>query len=104
MWTPVIEMKQNCTFFHGAYSNLTSFFIGHKILKYFIDFYNWHMAISLQNWGQKNKIKLNETYANLTVFFVIYQVAYYLNDSWNLFLNFLIAFLKEKCPLFYSIS
>ena len=25
---------------HGAYSNLTSFFIGHKILKYFDDFDN----------------------------------------------------------------
>ena len=24
--------------FHGTYSNLASFFIGHKILKYFSDF------------------------------------------------------------------
>ena len=29
-----------------TYSNLTSFFIGHKILKYFNDF--WHLSISLQ--------------------------------------------------------
>ena len=38
----------NQTFFHGTYSNLTLFFIGHKILKYFNDFYNWHFSISLQ--------------------------------------------------------
>ena len=35
--------------FHGTYPNLTSFFIGSKILKYFNDFYNWHLSISLQN-------------------------------------------------------
>ena len=34
--------------FHGAYSNLISFFIGHKILKYFNDFYNWYLSTSLQ--------------------------------------------------------
>ena len=33
-------MKQNQTFFHGIYSNLTSFVTGNKILKYFNDFYN----------------------------------------------------------------
>ena len=27
--------------FHRTYSNLTSFFIGYKIRKYFNDFYNW---------------------------------------------------------------
>ena len=26
--------------FHGTYSNLTSFYIGHKMLKYFKDFYS----------------------------------------------------------------
>ena len=31
--TQTIEMKQNQTFFHGTYSNLTSFFIGYKIRK-----------------------------------------------------------------------
>ena len=34
------EMKQNQTFFHETYSNLTLFFIGRKKLKYFNDFYN----------------------------------------------------------------
>ena len=28
--------------------NLTLFFIGRKILKYFNDFYNWHLSISFQ--------------------------------------------------------
>ena len=43
--------------FHGAYSNLTSFFIGRKILKYFNDFYNWHLPISLQKRVQTSKVK-----------------------------------------------
>ena len=30
--TQTIEMKQNKKFFHGTYSNLTSFFIGRKVL------------------------------------------------------------------------
>ena len=34
--------------FHGTFSNLASFFIGHKLLTYFNDFYNWHLSISLQ--------------------------------------------------------
>ena len=29
-----MEVKQNQIYFHGTYSNLTLFFIGHKILKY----------------------------------------------------------------------
>ena len=33
------------TFFYGTYSNLISFFIGYK---YFNDFYNWHLSVSLQ--------------------------------------------------------
>ena len=45
---PTMEMKQNQTFFHGTYLNLTSFFIGRKILKYLNDFYNKHFSISLQ--------------------------------------------------------
>ena len=40
------ETKSNI--FQGTYSNLTSFFIGSKILKYFNDNYNWHFSISLQ--------------------------------------------------------
>ena len=43
-----MEIKQNQTFSQGTYSNLTLFFIGRKILKYFNDFYNWHLSISLK--------------------------------------------------------
>ena len=32
--------------FYETYSNLTSFFNGCKILKYFSDFFNWHISIS----------------------------------------------------------
>ena len=33
-----MDVKQNQIYFHGTYSNLTLFFIGHKILKYSNDF------------------------------------------------------------------
>ena len=46
------------TYFHGAFSSLTSFFIAHKILKYFSGFYSWHLFILLQKWAQI--VKLNE--------------------------------------------
>ena len=32
-------------------------FIGHKILKYFNDFYNWHSLISMQKSVQSSKVK-----------------------------------------------
>ena len=54
---PTMEMKQNQTFFHGTYLNLTSFFIGRKILKYLNDFYNKHFSISLQKRAQISKVK-----------------------------------------------
>ena len=43
-----LEMKQNQILFNGTYSNLALFFVGHKILKYFNDFYNWHLSVSLE--------------------------------------------------------
>ena len=43
--------------FYEAYSNMTSLFIDSKILKYFNDFYNWHLSILLQKWAQKSKVK-----------------------------------------------
>ena len=54
---PYNEHETNQTFFHGTCSNLISFFIGPKVLKYFNDFHNWHLSISLQMWAQ-TKIKI----------------------------------------------
>ena len=34
--------------FYGTYLNLASFLIGHEILKYFDEFFDWHLLISLQ--------------------------------------------------------
>ena len=34
-----MEMKKNQIFFHGLYLNLISLSTGHKILKYFNEFY-----------------------------------------------------------------
>ena len=41
--------------FHEAYSNLMLFFIRRKILKYFNEFFNWHLSVSLQKWTQTSK-------------------------------------------------
>ena len=43
------EIKQNQAFFHKKYSNLTSFFIGNKILKDFNKFHDCHLSIPLHN-------------------------------------------------------
>ena len=44
-WPQTIEMKQNQRHFHGTYWNLTLFFIGRKVLKYFNDFCNRQFSI-----------------------------------------------------------
>ena len=49
--TKVNQSKRSETksdIFHGTFSKLAPFFIGHKLRKYFNDFYNWHLSISLQ--------------------------------------------------------
>ena len=51
----IMETKQNQTLFHESYSNLISFFIGHKILKCFNNFYNWHLSILVQKSAQTSK-------------------------------------------------
>ena len=43
-----MEMKQNPTFFHETYSNLTSYFIGQEPRDNFNNFYNWFLPILLQ--------------------------------------------------------
>ena len=86
-WTQTMEMKKNQIFFHGPYSNLTSFLIGMKILNYSIDFYNWHASVSLQKWYQASKMKQNQTwYLQVCKHFSLSRKAslYYLNDFWNL--------------------
>ena len=51
-------MKQKQILDHGTYSNLTSFVIGHKTLKYFNDFQRlWHLSISLKKREQTSKVK-----------------------------------------------
>ena len=52
--------------FHGTYSNLASFFIGRKILKYFNDFFNWHFCehkeVSKHKEIKGNKINFLQNY------------------------------------------
>ena len=38
-----IEMRQNETFFPRGIFKSDIIFIGRKVLKYFSDFYNWHL-------------------------------------------------------------
>ena len=44
--TQTMEMKQNKTFFHGTYSNITPFFIGPKYyyisITFIIDMFQFH--------------------------------------------------------------
>ena len=73
-----MEMKQNQTFSHGTYLNLTLFFIGRKILKYLNDFYHWPFSISWQKVSTSNLSEI-KSHANPSVFFLIYKVVHYLN-------------------------
>ena len=54
---PNNENETKSDIFHGTYSNLTSFYIGHKMLKYFKDFYSWNFSILLQKRPQTGKMK-----------------------------------------------
>ena len=91
-WAQTMEMKQNQTFFHGIYSNLTWIFIGHKILKYFNDFQNQHFSVLWLQWAQTVKMKQNQTffhgtYSNLTWFFIGHKILKYFNDFDNWYLS-----------------
>ena len=46
--TQAKKIKQNQKLFSVTYSNLTSFFIGRRVLKHFSDLYNWHLSILMQ--------------------------------------------------------
>ena len=38
---------------------MRAYFVGHKILKDFNDFYNWYLSISLQKWRETSKERYN---------------------------------------------
>ena len=78
--TQTIQLKQNLAFFHGAYSNLTLFFIGRKILKYFNDFYNCHFSISLQS--EHNQVKRNKITWDMCKFDSVFPVI--VKGNWTL--------------------
>ena len=63
-WTEQWKWNKIRHFFMGHTQIWDHFFIGHKIflksLKYFNDFYNWHLSVSLQKWAQTDKMKWNE--------------------------------------------
>ena len=86
-----MEMKQNQTFFHGTYLNLISFLIDPKILKYFNDFHNWQLAISLQKWAQ-TKIKIKRDICKSDTFSLICKIAH---DIISFEIYFLIRFISK---------
>ena len=45
--------------FRETPSNLTSFFFVCQILRYFNDFFNWHISISLQKWTEAMVFKVS---------------------------------------------
>ena len=84
-----MEMNQNQIFFSETYSNLTSFFIAHKVLKYcngFLLRLEYSSLIAKVSTNKLSEVRLNRLCANLTVFSLIYKVIHYSNDCWNLFL------------------
>ena len=47
---PKIGNERKEGIFQWTYSNLISFSVGRKIPKYFSEFYNWHLPVTLQKW------------------------------------------------------
>ena len=90
---PNNENEAKSDIFHRKNSNLTSFFIGRKILKYFNVFYNCHLLISSQKWAKTSKIKLNQTehvqnfslFTSITVFQCLLEfISWYgFSQKWN---------------------
>ena len=83
-------------------SNLTSFFIGLKILKYFNDSYDWHLSVSLEKLAQTSKVKYNHTgHVQIWQYFSLFT-----NNTlfkWLLKIMFWEG-LSQKWILFYSIN
>ena len=95
-----MEMKQNQTFFHGTYSNLTSFCFHRR---------NWNVSVTFiidifqfQQKSEHKQVKCNGTRAKVTVFFLIYKVVHYLNYFRNLFVDTI--FFHEKTIFFPSLN
>ena len=76
-------------FFHETYSNLTSFFIGHKIWNYFNEFYNRHFFQfhCKSEYKQVTWNKIKQDMRKSDSIFPYYNVILCLNDFWNLFLE-----------------
>ena len=82
-WTQTRETKQNQTFFHGAYSNLTPY-LYKKLLKYFSDFQNRNFSVLWLRWTQTMELKQNQTffwgtYSNIHLLFLD---KFYLKNEW----------------------
>ena len=75
-------MRQNETFFPRGIFKSDIIFIGRKVLKYFNDFYNWHLfnLIGKVSTIKEKEITSHRRCANMTVFFFIYKVVHCLND------------------------
>ena len=53
-------MEQNRILFHETFKS-DIIFRWSQDVKYFNDFYNWHLSVLLQKWLQTSKVKWNET-------------------------------------------
>ena len=83
-----MEMKQNHTFFHETYLNLTPYLFLLKILKYFNDFQNRKFSSFMTKVNPKNGMEQNQTfyhwtYSNLTLFFIGRKLLKYFNEFYN---------------------
>ena len=105
-WTPIMQMKQNQTFFHGTYSNLTSYFFLSKNIKVFpwLSKSKLLSFMTTMNPNNENETK-NQTFSHgtcwsLTSFFIGHKILNYFNG----FLHKLVKWNETKLGMCKSDS
>ena len=94
IWIQRMELKQNQTFLHGTYSNLTSYIIFSKN-KSFNDFQNQNLSVLWLKWTQTMEIKQNPTLSmrQIQIWHHFSLVAKYL----NIWVNFILVIFQFQC-------
>ena len=83
-----MEMKQSQIFFHGIYSNLTTYLFDQKNIKVSpwlskSKFLSFMTKLNPKNGNEQNQIFFHGAYSNLTLFFIGCKIRKYLNDFYR---------------------
>ena len=76
-WAKTMKIKQNQTFFHRIYLNLTPCLFYQKILRCFNNFQNQNFSVLWLRWTQTMAMKQNQ------IFFTGHKILKYFNDFYN---------------------